>query len=127
MVQTTAALLVLASLLSGGTAATGAPQSSPERVRASAQTAAPNLRACYDGKCKLTITKPVRFRVDPQYGFTRISISFNSRAVRARGITEGGFGEVEFGIHGSGTLGGIDIRLVSLSKRKAVLRLSPAR
>ncbi|MEV5328068.1 hypothetical protein WBK31_07070 [Nonomuraea sp. N2-4H] len=26
----------------------------------------PNLRACYDGTCKLTITKPVSFRVHPQ-------------------------------------------------------------
>ncbi|GAA3007364.1 hypothetical protein [Streptosporangium longisporum] len=132
MAQTTAALLVLASLLSGGTvnggtAAGGTPQASPERVRVSAQTAAPNLRACYDGNCKLTIRKTVRFRVNPRFGVTRLSISFTSNFIRVKGTGPGVSGQTMFGMGGSGTVNGIKVRLVSLSGSKAVLRLSTKR
>jgi hypothetical protein len=138
MAQTTAALLVLASLLSGGTAAGAAPQASqervqvsaqasPERVRVAAQTAAPNLRACYDGNCKLTIRKTVRFRVNPRFGVTRLSISFTSNFIRVKGTGPGVSGQTMFGKGGSGTVNGIKVRLISLSGSKAVLRLSTKR
>ncbi|MFI6507053.1 hypothetical protein ACIBCT_05565 [Streptosporangium sp. NPDC050855] len=127
MAQTTAALLVLASLLSGGTAAGGTPQASPERVRVSAQAAAPNLRACYDGRCRLTLSKTARFRVSPRFGVTRLSISFTSRLVRVKATGPGVTSQAVFGTGGSGTVNGISVRVVSLSKGKAVLRLTPVR
>ncbi|MGC5010671.1 hypothetical protein ACLQ2R_07900 [Streptosporangium sp. DT93] len=138
MVQTTAALLVLASLLSGATATGGAPQASPERVqvstqaspervRVSTQAAAPNLRACYDGNCRLTITKTARFRVHPKFGITRMSISFTSTRIRVRGTAAGSFSQSVFGANGTGTVNGIKVRVVSLSGSKAVLRLSTKR
>ena len=40
--------------------------------------ATPNLRACYDGKCKPTLSRPASFR----FSITRLRITFNADRVR---------------------------------------------
>ncbi|MBF8187194.1 hypothetical protein ITP53_15910 [Nonomuraea sp. K274] len=112
------ALVVGSALAAGGVAA---PAS------AAASTAAPNLRACYDGKCNLTLTKRASFRVSPRFGITRLTITFNSQIVRVKGTAPGVMSEAVLGRSASGSVNDIGVRIRSLSGSKAVLRLSPVR
>ncbi|MEU4539996.1 hypothetical protein AB0G15_34650 [Streptosporangium sp. NPDC023825] len=144
--QTTVALLLFAAL-TGGTApaqsgltpaetrvGTRAAVLAPVAATAPAtdgtargRTAAPNLRACYDGKCNLTLSKAVRFRVSPRFGVTRLSISFDRTSVRVRATGPGVTSQAVLGLRSTGSVNGIGIRVVSLSRGKAVLKLSPRR
>ncbi|MEU8360307.1 hypothetical protein AB0C27_30265 [Nonomuraea sp. NPDC048882] len=90
-------------------------------------TAKPNLRACYDGKCKLTLTKSVSFRVSSRFGITRLAIAFNSSMVKVRGTGAYVSSQAVLGRGSSGSVNGIGVRILSLSGSKAVLRLSPVR
>ncbi|MFF5112006.1 hypothetical protein [Streptosporangium sp. NPDC000509] len=142
MAQTTAALLLLVAL-TGGTAPaqSGPPPAETPTVALAAVSAAapatgavargkatgPNLRACYDGRCKLTISKAVRFRVSPRFGVTRLSVSFGRDFVRVRATGPGVTSQAVLGLRSTGSVNGIGVRVVSLSRNKAVLRLSPVR
>jgi hypothetical protein len=100
-------------------------------VPAAAATAAPNLRACYDGKCKFTFTKAVSFRVSSRYyGFTRVYVSkeymggmFNQDmvVVRAPGMTsslgKGASGEFRYGKKRT-----LNFRVLSITDRGATIR-----
>jgi hypothetical protein len=117
-----AAFLVLASTVTGGLAPAG------HTFAADAVTAKPsNLRACFDGKCKLTLRKPVSFRVSSRFGITKLSITFTRSSVRVRGTGPGVFSQARLGAGSTGSVNGIGVRVVSLSGSKAVLRLSPVR
>ncbi|RVX42576.1 hypothetical protein EDD27_5212 [Nonomuraea polychroma] len=115
----TTALVVAASVISLAPAvpASASPLS----------TAKPNLRACFDGSCKLTITKRVSFRVSSRFGITRLSVGFTADRVSVKGAGPGVATAGSFTKGGSATVSGIHFRLVSLSSRKAVLRLTPVR
>ncbi|SEG91647.1 hypothetical protein SAMN05444920_107320 [Nonomuraea solani] len=116
-----AALTVAASLALAPAAATAA-------TAATAETAArPNLRACYDGNCKLTITKAVSFRVSPRFGITRLRISFTGSTVSIRGTSARTMSQTVIGRNATGSVNGIGVRIISLSAGKAVLRLKPGR
>lgn len=115
----TTALALAASLVVGGAAPVATATAA-----AAATSAKPNLRACYDGNCKVTITKRVSFRIDPGFGVTKVWVRFNANqvTVKAKGpgvVLGGGFSE-----GGSTALNGIVFSVDSLSKRKAVLRLT---
>ncbi|WP_188187861.1 hypothetical protein [Nonomuraea sp. SYSU D8015] len=117
----TTALAIAASLVAAALAP-AAPAAAATAASAAAKK--PNLRACYDGNCKITITKRVSFRLDPSFGVTKVWIRFNQNMVEvsAKGpglALGGGFSE-----DGSTTLNGITFSVSSLSKRKAVIRLS---
>ncbi|MFF4414424.1 hypothetical protein ACFYY8_18000 [Streptosporangium sp. NPDC001559] len=86
--------------------------------------AKPNLRACYDGNCKISITKKVSFRIDPGFGFTRLTLSFNAGGVYVKSSGPGVSGSAYFSGSGSVTVNGITVHALSLSGRKAVLRLT---
>jgi hypothetical protein len=142
MVRTTVALLLLAAL-TGGTSpvqsgltpaetrtAALAPVSAAATATSTAarkKAAGPNLRACYDGRCKLTLSKAVRFRVSPRFGVTRLSISFGRDFVRVRATGPGVTSQAVLGARSTGSVNGIGVRVVSLSRGKVVLRLSPIR
>ncbi|MFB4275534.1 MULTISPECIES: hypothetical protein [unclassified Nonomuraea] len=89
--------------------------------------AKPNLRACYDGRCELTLTKSVSFRVSPRFGITRLAIAFTAGTVRVKGTGPGVMSQAQLGEGTSGSVNGIGVRVVSLSSGKAVLRLAPGR
>ncbi|MFC5832683.1 hypothetical protein [Nonomuraea insulae] len=108
------ALAVAASMALVPVAATGA-----------SAAAKPNLRACYDGRCAITLTKSVSFRVSSRFGITRLAISFDSSTVRVKGTGPGVTSQAILGGGASGSVNNIGIRIVSLSGGKAVLRLSP--
>ncbi|MEV6038293.1 hypothetical protein AB0L65_44590 [Nonomuraea sp. NPDC052116] len=95
-----------------------------------AAASAPNLRACYDGKCKFTFTRAVSFRVSSTYGLGRVRVSkeymgglFNQDmvVVRAPGLTsslgEGARGEFR---HGSKRT--LNFRVLSITDRGATIR-----
>ncbi|WP_157248255.1 hypothetical protein [Nonomuraea typhae] len=97
----------------------------PFAVTAPASAAAkPNLRACYDGKCKITITKAVSFRVAPRYRLGRLRVSrvwsstFSQYLVRveAPGLT----GTISEG--GRGRLNSLDYRVLSITGKGATIR-----
>ncbi|WP_336212796.1 hypothetical protein [Nonomuraea sp. LPB2021202275-12-8] len=120
MTHTFAAFLMVASIGVGGLAPTA-------QASATAAVAAPNLKACYDGNCKITLKKRASFRVSPRFGITRVTITFDSRSVRVRGTGPGVTSEGVFSKGGSASINGIGFQLVSLSGGKAVLRLKPVR
>ncbi|MER5649302.1 hypothetical protein [Streptosporangium sp. NPDC002524] len=152
MAQTTVALLLLAAL-TGGTApahsgltpaetrtaplapvSAAAPAANTAgntagntAANTAANAAKPNLRACYDGRCKLTLSKTVRFKVSPRFGVTRLSISFNRTIVRVRATGPGVTSQAVLGLRSRGSVNGIGVQVVSLSRTKAVLRLAPTR
>lgn len=109
-----AALAVAASVVGGPAAAAGA---------SAART--PHVRACYDGRCVLTLSAGVTFRVSPRFGITKVSISFTAERVHVKGIGSRGTSEALFGKGGSGSVNGIAVGVVSLSAGRAVLRLTP--
>ncbi|MBN6053555.1 hypothetical protein JYK22_16560, partial [Nonomuraea sp. RK-328] len=114
MFSSIAGVLLLASTLTGGT-------------HIATTAAKPNLRACYDGTCKLTITRAVSFRVSSRFGITRLSISFTSQSVRVKGTGPGVTSQAMFTRGASGSVNGIRIRAASLTSGKAVLRLTAGR
>ncbi|MER6948268.1 hypothetical protein ABT294_30000 [Nonomuraea sp. NPDC000554] len=87
--------------------------------------AGPNLRACYDGKCKITITKPVSFRVSSRYRLSRVRVSkvyvgglFHADMVRveAPGLV------TTLGEGASGSLNSLSVRVLSITDRGATVR-----
>lgn len=95
----------------------------PAAQASTTAVAKPNVRACYDGNCKLTLTKSVSFRVSPKFGLTRLYISFTADGLAVSG--EGSSRVESFGsTDGSVTVNGIKVRPLSLSDSRAVLRLS---
>ncbi|MGP3912649.1 hypothetical protein [Nonomuraea sp. 10N515B] len=131
----TTALVVAASVISlapaGQASATAAVVSAagPATVPAAvaAVSAKPNLRACYDGRCKLTLTKRVTFRVSSRFGITRLSVGFTGKGVTVKGTGPGIGAGASFSKGGSATVSGIKFSIVSLSSRKVVLNLVPVR
>jgi hypothetical protein len=149
MAQATVALLTLIAALTGGVAQTdGTLRAQPGLTSAKTQTASfapvssttpatsvaiqgkaagPNLRACYDGKCRLALSKAVKFRVSPRFGVTQLSISFGRGSLRVKAAGRGVTSQVLLGAGASGSVNGIGVRVVSISSSKAVLSLSPVR
>lgn len=85
----------------------------------------PNVRACFDGKCKITITKAVRFRISSRYGFTRLSIArVGSGMVKVQGTGPGVSSTVVLGSGGRGTINNLSVR-VSVTQKSATIRLAP--
>ncbi|MFI7135521.1 hypothetical protein ACIBQ1_58405 [Nonomuraea sp. NPDC050153] len=95
----------------------------PAAQASTTAVAKPNVRACYDGNCKLTLTKSVSFRVSPKLGLTRLYISFSADGLAVSG-TGGSSVESSGSVDGTVTVNGIKIRPLSLSDSRAVLRLS---
>ncbi|MFD9942423.1 hypothetical protein ACFWYW_34410 [Nonomuraea sp. NPDC059023] len=111
MHRTTITALSLAAVMAAASFATPA-----------SAAAKPNLRACYDGKCKITITKPVSFRVAARYRLSRVWVSkvyaFNQDMVRV----EGPGVATTLGEGGSGSINSLNVRILSITGRGATVR-----
>ncbi|SDH59580.1 hypothetical protein [Nonomuraea jiangxiensis] len=114
-------LMIAASIAGGLVPVTQAPMTMKAAVTA------PNLRACYDGKCNLTLTKRVTFRVSSKFGITRLAISFTGQSVLVKGTGPGVMSQARLSKGSSGSVNGIGVRVAGLSSGKAVLRLAPVR
>ncbi|MFI0423929.1 hypothetical protein [Spongiactinospora sp. 9N601] len=111
-------LLTLVTIMVLAPAVTAAP--------AQAAAARPNLRACYDGKCKFTFTRPVSFRVAKRYRLGKVRVArvyvsaFGSYAVR---ISAPGLAST-LGEGARGTLNGLSVRVLSITSRGATVRFT---
>jgi hypothetical protein len=114
-----AAILIAASMTTGALA--------PAAQLPATAAAAPKYRACYDGTCKLTLKKKASFRIHPRFGITRLTVSFNSQQVQVKGTGPGVAAGGGFSKGGATTINGIQFTIVSLSGKKAVLRLKARR
>lgn len=71
------------------------PQPMPPATTTSAPQAAPNtsngVGACYEGECRITVSGPTSFRVDPsRFGFSTVSVSsIGSRNVLVKATRPG--------------------------------------
>ncbi|MBB5076731.1 hypothetical protein [Nonomuraea endophytica] len=118
MHRTTITALTLAAVMAAASFAT--PASAATQFATAA--AKPNLRACYDGKCKITITRPVSFRVAARYRLSRVWVSkvyaFNQDMVRV----EGPGVATTLGAGGSGSINSLNVRVLSITDRGATVR-----
>lgn len=93
-------------------------------LTATPASAAPKLRGCYDGKCTITIRKPVSFRVSSRYHLSRVRVArvynsfFNSYMVHvwAPGVS------VTLGEGARGKLNSLSVRVLSITSRGAKIR-----
>jgi hypothetical protein len=93
-----------------------------------AASARTNLRACFDGNCRITVSKPVSFRVSGRFGFTKVSVrSGGSGLVRVQGTAPGVSSAVVLGAGASGTINNLAVRAESIKGRKMTVRLTPVK
>lgn len=89
-------------------------------------TTKPNRRACYDGKCTITITKPVSFRVSSRYRLSRVRVAkvyshfYNRDMVHVSGPGV----SVTLGEGARGSLNSLSVRVLSITSRGAKVRFS---
>ncbi|MCG5218695.1 hypothetical protein [Streptosporangium sp. KLBMP 9127] len=113
----------------------GAPAAVAEREQRGAGSASSALPAkgarvhpCFDGRCKITVSRPVSFRIDSRYGFSRLSIAkVGSGSVRVRGTGSGVFNEVVLGPGANGTVNDLAVRVSSVTRQTATVHLAPVR
>lgn len=84
-----------------------------------------DVRSCFDGRCNLAIDRTTAFPVSPEFGITRLHITFTADVVTVTGTGEGVHSQARIGKGGSGSVNGIRVRVTALSQRKAVLVLTP--
>lgn len=87
-------------------------------------TAKPNLRACYDGKCTITITKPVSFRVSSRYHLSRVRVAKVYSQIYNRDMVHvsGPGVSVTLGEGARGSLNSLSVRVLSITSRGAKVR-----
>ncbi|PZG08572.1 hypothetical protein [Nonomuraea aridisoli] len=126
MPRTIAAAIALAASVAVIPVAAQPAVAKPAAVQqAAAKKAA--VKACYDGRCRLTLTKRVAFPVDPRFGITRLTVDFTADIVRVTGSGARAMSRTQIGKGGSGSVNGIGVRVESLSASKAVVVLTPKR
>jgi hypothetical protein len=86
-----------------------------------------NSRACFDGTCRISVSKPTDIPVDSRFGFSTFAITH----IGADGVTveaEGGGTHLRSGVSPGGTasLNGLSIRVRSVSGHTARLSISPS-
>lgn len=126
MVTVPLTLLALTFIAAGAPAAHA--QWTPSGSGAATAAHKPNLRACFDGKCKITISRPVSFRISSRYGFTRISVARKPGGrVQVTGRHPSGFAQATLGKGGFAALNNLSVRVLSVTRTKATLRFAPVR
>ncbi|MFI7614496.1 hypothetical protein ACIBP6_25025 [Nonomuraea terrae] len=85
------------------------------------------VKACHDGRCRLTLTRSATFPVDPRFGITRLTVDFTADIVRVTGTGTRVTSRTQIGKGASGSVNGIGVRVESLSASKAVVVLTPER
>ncbi|GGO15772.1 hypothetical protein GCM10010116_31730 [Microbispora rosea subsp. aerata] len=86
--------------------------------------AKPNLRACYDGKCTITITKPVSFRVASRYHLSKVRVArvYNRYYDRYMVHVSGPGVSVTLGEGARGSLNSLSVRVLSITGKGAKVR-----
>ncbi|MEV1176367.1 hypothetical protein [Nonomuraea sp. NPDC049784] len=92
-----------------------------------AAAAKPSLRGCYDGKCKFTFTKPVKFRVARKYGLSgwvHVAKQYNEMAGADVIVVWSGGSSAYLGEGTSGGIGELDFRALSITGQGATIRFT---
>ncbi|MEQ4722880.1 hypothetical protein [Nonomuraea sp. B19D2] len=92
-----------------------------------AAAAKPNLRACYDGKCKFTFTKPVKFRVAKKFGLDRwvhVAKEWSDYAGQDVVVVWSGGSTVSATEGFSGGINKLDFRVPSITDQGATIRFT---
>ncbi|MFI7632859.1 hypothetical protein [Nonomuraea sp. NPDC049400] len=87
--------------------------------------AKPNLRACYDGKCKFTFTKPVKFRVAKKYdldGYVHVAKEWSDMLGQDVVAVWSGGSTAYSGVGTSGGINKLDFRVLSITDQGATIR-----
>lgn len=90
-----------------------------------------NLRACYDGRCEVLVTKPVDITLNGRRGVDILFVTaIDSDGVDFQTISASGFTgnllEQRPDQGGPSTINRLAVSVVAISGRRAVIRLSPA-
>ncbi|MEV6153760.1 hypothetical protein AB0L53_25785 [Nonomuraea sp. NPDC052129] len=85
-----------------------------------------DVSACFDGKCKITITKPVSFPVSSTLGFTTLSIARIGYTVEVKGTGPGVSSSTQLSAGGNGSVGALTVRVLSITQNSATVRLAPS-
>ncbi|HUR07340.1 MAG TPA: hypothetical protein VM347_32685 [Nonomuraea sp.] len=86
----------------------------------------PNVKACFDGKCEITITTAVKFRISSRYGFTWLSIArVGSDAVKVQGTGRGVSSATTLGVGGNGSVNTLSVKVSSITDKSATIHLAP--
>ena len=130
---TVASALLATALLAAGAPPAHARRTAPAPAAPAAAVAAhqarkPNLRACFDGKCTITVTRPVGFRISGRYGFTRVSVARRpGLRVRVTARGRGVFLTATIDRYGLAMLNDLSVRILAIDRAKARLRFAPVR
>ncbi|MFI7144186.1 hypothetical protein ACIBO2_04665 [Nonomuraea sp. NPDC050022] len=110
-----AAVIVSGAPVAAASAATSASAGKPRDVS-----------DCFDGKCKITITKPVSFPLSSTLGFTTLSIARIGYAVEVKGTGPGASSSTQLSAGGNGSVGALTVRVLSITHNSATVRLAPS-
>ncbi|MEV0348303.1 hypothetical protein AB0H88_21225 [Nonomuraea sp. NPDC050680] len=85
-----------------------------------------DVSECFDGKCKITITKPVSFPVSSTLGFTTLSIARIGATVKVEGTGPGVSSSTQLSVGGNGSVGALAVRVLSITHNSATVHLAPS-
>ncbi|MEU7739357.1 hypothetical protein [Nonomuraea sp. NPDC049158] len=113
-------------LACAATAISGAPIAAASAATATAAAKTHDVSDCFDGKCKITITKPVSFPVSSTLGFTTLSIARIGATVEVQGTGPGVSSSTTLSVGGNGSVGALTVRVLSITRNSATVRLAPS-
>ncbi|MFG1957799.1 hypothetical protein [Nonomuraea sp. NPDC049028] len=119
---TTCLALAAATVVVSGAPVAAAPASAATVVAKTDD----DVSECFDGKCKITITKPVSFPVSSTLGFTTLSIARIGATVKAEGTGPGVSSSTQLSAGGNGSVGALTVRVLSITANSATIRLAPS-
>lgn len=104
----------------------GAPVAVASASAATAVAKTDDASECFDGKCKITITKPVSFPVSSTLGFTTLSITRIGFTVKVAGTGPGVSSSTTLSTGGHGSVGALTVQVLSITQNSATIRLAPS-
>jgi hypothetical protein len=110
------------------TGETSPAASTTRSATATTAAAGSDVRACFDGRCELAVSKPTGFAVDHRFGINRVSITrITADDVSMTATGPGVFLGAQTGPGGICTLNGLTIRVKSIKHGTAIVVISPNR
>ncbi|MCA2221125.1 hypothetical protein [Nonomuraea aurantiaca] len=110
--------------LAAAVVVSGTPVAAASTATAAGKTH--DVSECFDGRCKITVTKPVSFPVSSSLGFTTLSITRVGFAVKVQGTGSGVSSSTTLSAGGNGSVGALTVRVLSITQNSATIRLAPS-
>lgn len=112
--------------LAAAVVVSGVPVAVASASAATAVAKTDDVSECFDGKCKITITKPVSFPVSSTLGFTTLSIARIGATVKVEGTGPGVSSSTQLSVGGNGSVGALTVQVLSITRNSATVRLAPS-